>query len=478
LSLRVRLLLAAAGIVVVSLLLSGALTWVLVRSLEFENAHIGLDRLARVDRITVLRNECLTLPPPNTTNCPQNKLASPQLYDDRLRAIANNAGDRMLLLKPDGTVIFDSRGAEAVGSRIQLPGRRKIESETVNEGDFQLAGQDYIGGGVALMPKRDPIGSGYLVFARSSSSISALAAQRLLPRLAEAGAIALVVALVIALLFSRAFARPLSELAGAAEEIAAGNYSTRVSVVGRDEIGVVGRSFNRMAEAVEHARTLQRDFLANVSHELKTPLTSLLGFSQALVDGSLSTPDERARAARIIHEEAERVLRMSQALLDLARVEAGQISLHSSEVDLQALLEQEIEIIRPRAAERGLKLALKTPAGLPPLKTDAEHLHQILANLLDNAVKYAKPDSTAEVLVSNGLLHVEITVVNRVDRHPPDPQRMFDRFYRADPSRSSAAGGVGLGLAISRELAGALRGNLKAELHGRELRVSLTLPST
>src|SRR6202011_5149842 len=102
----------------------------------------------------------------------------------------------------------------------------------------------------------------------------------------------------------------------------------RVALSGKDEMGVVGQAFNRMAEAVERTRTQQRDFLANVSHELKTPLTSLIGFSQALIDGSLEKPAERKRAAEIIHEEAERVLRMAQELLDLARGESGQLPLH------------------------------------------------------------------------------------------------------------------------------------------------------
>src|SRR5207302_1520162 len=120
----------------------------------------------------------------------------------------------------------------------------------------------------------------------------------------------------------------------AAEDIAAGNYSRRVSIKGQDEIGMLGSAFNRMGEAVERARKVQRDFLANVSHELKTPLTSLIGFSQALVDGSLLNENERTRAATIVHEESERVLRMAQELLDLARVEAGSMSLHIPAVDL------------------------------------------------------------------------------------------------------------------------------------------------
>src|SRR5205807_9812208 len=134
--------------------------------------------------------------------------------------------------------------------------------------------------------------------------------------------------------------KPLTQLAGAAEDIAGGNYSRRVGIRGPDELGHLGVAFDRMAEAVERARRTQREFLANVSHELKTPLTSLIGFSQALTDGSIKTEVERTRAATIVHEESERVLRMAQELLDLARVEAGSISLHITAVDLGGQLQQ------------------------------------------------------------------------------------------------------------------------------------------
>ncbi len=479
-SLRVRLLIAAAGIVVVSLVLSGTLTWVLVRSLEFDDAHLQLDRLALLRRAEVLRAECLTIPSGTTTSCPggNTRLASRAVYEDRLRNIAAASGaDRMLLVAANRTIVFDSAGSDSIGTKILLGAQRKIDQGTVNEGNVVISGRDFIGAGVAIAPRRDPDGAAGLVFARTVASINSLATGQVVPRLLGAGLAALLLALAIALLLSRAFARPLSELAAAAEEIAAGNYGARVGVTGRDEIGVVGRSFNRMAEAVERARATQRDFLANVSHELKTPLTSLLGFSQALLDGSLQTPAERTRAGTIIHEEAHRVLRMSQELLDLARVESGQISLHPTDVDLKALLEQEIEIVKPRAGERQLALDLRLPTSPPQVKADPERLHQIIDNLLDNAVKYAPAGTPVEVAVANGLMNVEVAVSNQVDQNPPDPQRMFDRFYRGDPARSSAAGGVGLGLAISRELAVALGGKLWAELDGQVLRVRLNLPS-
>src|SRR5260370_9303684 len=150
---------------------------------------------------------------------------------------------------------------------------------------------------------------------------------------------------------------------------------------------MLGSAFNRMAEAVERSRKVQRDFLANVSHELKTPLTSLIGFSQALIDGSLLSDVERTRAATIVHEESERVLRMPQELLDLARVEAGPISMHISAVDLGGQLQHDLEMARPRAGVRTLSLRVNVPDDIPPAPADPARPHQFLDSLLDNPSK-------------------------------------------------------------------------------------------
>ncbi len=215
------------------------------------------------------------------------------------------------------------------------------------EAQTSLGGQSYLAAAARLPGKRiDPLGAAFVMIAQPEAFVATAAAGDLASRLLEAGGVALGVAMLLTLLVSQSLTRPLTQLGSAAEDIAAGNYSRRVSIHGQDEIGMVGSAFNRMAEAVERARKVQRDFLANVSHELKTPLTSLIGFSQALVDGSLLSDVERTRAATIVHEESERVLRMAQELLDLARVEAGSISIHITTVDLRGQLEQEIGIVR------------------------------------------------------------------------------------------------------------------------------------
>jgi signal transduction histidine kinase len=461
----------------VSLTLSGVLTGVLVTQLQFNDT---LDQMGK--QALLLRQQV------QSADCQKRnvKLACistlPQMVDYlelNPTAITVPPGDRLLLLSKatrfakGQLVIYDSQGTIEPGTPIPLGKDSTVSGQHVREGQSTLGGTQYL---VAAAYLNTPHVS-YAVLARPQAVVADQARSQLVQPILKAAAAGLLLAIVVTLLLGRAFARPLRELRLAAEEIAGGNYGRRVKHVGQDEIGVVGRSFNRMAEAVERTRHQQRTFLANVSHELKTPLTSLIGFSQALTDGSLRTDEEKARAAAIIHEEAQRVLRMSQELLDLARVESGQLALHPHPVDLGVQLQQEIELVRKRAEARRLALQLVVPTALPPVNADPDRLHQILDNLLDNAVKYAPEGTTVWISAEAGFpARITTTVRNRVGVRPPDPQRMFDRFYRGDSSRSSA-GGVGLGLAISRELAIAQNGDLRARLLADgSLAVELDLP--
>jgi signal transduction histidine kinase len=481
-SLRLRLLLAAMGIVVVSLALSGALTGLLLTKLEFSNAQEQLARSALAYRMPILRSECAT--PLVNGNCPAGRRVTGPQFEENLRLNLgdfNLRGDRLIVLSkpnranPVPRVVFDSEGTLYPGDRIDVGGpTNTILGNSVTERTLNIGDTPYL---VAAAQLTGVNNAGYVLVARPRQRVAEKAISDLLPLVLQAAGAALLLALMVSPLISRALTRPLGELRGAAEDIARGNYSRRVGLARNDEIGVVGQAFNRMAEAVERSRTQQRDFLANVSHELKTPLTSLIGFSQALMDGSLTSPKDKERAATILHEEAQRVLRMSQELLDLARVEAGQLALDPQTVDLAAQLEQEIELVRPRARARGLSVELRLSQALPPVRADPERLHQILENLLDNAVKYAPEGSEVAISAAARDSQVETIVRNRVGAPPPDPERMFDRFYRGDPSRSSSAPGAGLGLAISRQLATAQQGALAARLDREQLVMQLDLPA-
>lgn len=478
-TLWLRLLLATIGVVVAGLLVSGAISWYLVSQLVRENAQSQLNENLLSYKSLVAQAACLQ-PRIDGSGCAvpvKDDVQFLEIVGADVRDQPLPAGERLLLLDRSvvPTVLFDSEGSLDRYTQVpfQPTGSQLVSKTKVARGDIKLGGRSYLYSATAMSSGHFRI---WLVLARPTSSVTSQTNSSLTLLLLGAGGAGLLVAVVVSLLLTLSLSTPLKELTGAAGDIASGNYGRRVRERGPGEFGVVARSFNRMAEAVERSRRQQRDFLADVSHELKTPLTSLIGFSQAMGDGSLRTDEERHRAATIINEESRRVLRLSQELLDLARVEAGHITYDMQPVDLSAQLEQEAEVVRHRAEQRRLTLSVQTPTHLPPVLADPERLHQLLGNLVDNAVKYAPDGDTVEIVTETHPDWVVTEVRNRVDGHRPDPERMFDRFYRADPSRSSAAGGAGLGLAISHELAVAQGGHISAYLRDERLHVRLAMP--
>ena len=251
------------------------MTWVLVRNLELQSAQGQLDFAIQVDHVLVRHQECFNPPlAPNVEGPNSCRLDDAFDFEDRLASLATTlSSDRLLLLDRQRRVVWDSASSDTRGQVIAVQAARRVAN--VAEAEPILDGQPYLAGAVALMPARDPLGAAFLVVARPRASVTAAAASQLAPLLIASGGAALLVAMLLVVLVGRTLTRPLTQLAAAAEDVAAGNYSRRVGIRGEDEIGKLGAAFDRMAEAVERARKVQRDFLANLSHELKTPLTSL-----------------------------------------------------------------------------------------------------------------------------------------------------------------------------------------------------------
>ncbi len=288
-------------------------------------------------------------------------------------------------------------------------------------------------------------------------------AENLLPPVIQAGAVALVLSILLALLISRSVTAPLHRVAGAAESIAQGETGTRAPVDGPTEVQALARSFNTMADQVEATHRSQRDFVANVSHELKTPLTSIQGFSQALLDGTASTPEISGRAARVIHQEAERMRRMVDELLTLARFDAGQIEMAHQPVELGSLLRGCVEKLTPLAQAADVTLALDAPSSLVTVG-DGDRLAQVVSNLLDNGIAHTSAGGQVIVAArSREDGELEITVTDDGEGIPPgELNRIFERFYQVDKSRQRSRG-AGLGLAITKEIVEAHGGSITAE---------------
>jgi len=281
--------------------------------------------------------------------------------------------------------------------------------------------------------------------------------------LVKAGVVALLVSLVAAVVLLRAMTRPLQAMTRAAESMAAGDYDQQVAARGSsDEIGQLARSFNRMAYEVKHAREAQRQFVANVSHDLRSPLTSVIGFSQALTEDEATTPWQR-RTAAIINDEAQRMQRLTVDLLDLSRLEAGRLPLAMAPLDLRALLCGVAARYQTLPARRDVRVVVELGDEALPARGDADRLTQVFVNLLDNALKFADAGGEVRLRAAREGDSAVVEVYNTgAGISPEDLPRVFDRFYRGDHSRARRTGGSGIGLAIVRELVHAHGGAVAA----------------
>ena len=275
-----------------------------------------------------------------------------------------------------------------------------------------------------------------------------------------AGLTALVVSVVIAILLARSVYRPVQRVTEAAEKMAQGQYDQEVPVAGTKETKGLATTFNQMAKQVELTQQRLRYFLADASHQLRTPLTSIRGFAQAILDGTASDDDTRLRAAQVIEDESKRMIHQVDELLELSRMQSGQIQMARESIDLKDLLEHCQEIFSLRAEEAGILFKTEIEP-LMPVVGDIDRLEQVFSNLLDNALKHSPAGGEVSIIGRNTSTdNVEISVTDSGPGIPPEQlPHVFERFYQATGART----GTGLGLAIAREIVYAHGGQIDAK---------------
>ncbi|MHB1319277.1 MAG: sensor histidine kinase [Anaerolineae bacterium] len=279
--------------------------------------------------------------------------------------------------------------------------------------------------------------------------------------LAIGGGGATLLALLLAVLFSRSLRRPLRELAEATRTVAQGNLGQQIPVRSRDELGRLTADFNRMSADLAEAEQQRRQMTADIAHELRTPLSLILGHAEAIEDGVLPATPE---AVSIIHDEARSLARLVDDLRTLSLADAHQLSMAIQPVSPADLLQRAAATYRPRAAEQGITLTASADEALPVVAADSGRVAQVLGNLLSNALRHTPPGGkiTLQAVQEGAFVRLGVTD-SGPGIAPDDLPHIFDRFYRGDASRHRESGGSGLGLGIARSLVEAQGGRIWAE---------------
>ena len=254
---------------------------------------------------------------------------------------------------------------------------------------------------------------------------------------------------------------PVRRLRFAARHLGQGDLSQRVSAPGHDEIGELGRTFNTMAEGLERAERQRRDLMADVAHELRTPLSNIQGYLEAVRDRMVEPNEETIDT---IAGQVSLLSRLVEDLRVLALAEAGSLSLDLQPDSLEEVLRGTVESFGPRAEAKGVNLSLDVSPGLPMVEMDRARIAQVTSNLVENAI-FHTPDGGRVSLTTRAVgTHAEVSVEDTGPGMAPEELPLvFERFYRVDPSRSRATGGAGLGLTIAKQLVEAHGGTIRAE---------------
>ena len=270
------------------------------------------------------------------------------------------------------------------------------------------------------------------------------------------------VSLIAVYLMSEKITEPLKDMSRAAKAFAQGRFDVRVPVSGEDEIGELAKAFNNMASSLEKQEDLRNTFLANISHDLRTPMTSISGIIDCILDGAIP-PEKQNHYLQQIASEVRRLSRLVSSLLDISRMQAGERRFNMTAFDVCEMARQILISFEQRLEEKQMEVSFDCSSDNILVFADMDAIHQVLFNLIDNAVKFSNEKGSLTITVNQKDKKVYVSVANTGMGIPPEDQPyVFDRFYKSDKSRGLDKTGVGLGLFIVRTI---------IERHGEEIRV-------
>ena len=331
---------------------------------------------------------------------------------------------------------------------------------------------------VATKLEVDGVIVGYLLSGRSffgDNPMDNLFIERINFTLLVSGLGAVTMALLLGIFLSRTMTKPIRELTAATRAVSNGYFGQQVSVRSRDELGELAHSFNQMSSDLERSINARKQMTVDIAHELRTPLSLILGHAEAVHDGVLPPTSENFE---IIREEAGRLEKLVDDLRTLSLADAGELSLELQLIPPEKLLREVVDLYRYKSIPKKITVNLDIPDTLPLIHADSGRLTQVLTNILDNAFRHTPEGGNIGLAVKSDQSNVEISIQdNGQGIAETEVEHIFDRFYRADKSRQRDDSGSGLGLAIAKSIVQAHNGQIFAESKiGQGLRIVIQLP--
>lgn len=273
---------------------------------------------------------------------------------------------------------------------------------------------------------------------------------------------------------------PLREMNKIAQRMAKGDFSQRVTIHQADEIGDLGEAFNYMSGQIEKQEKLRRDFVADVSHELRSPLTNIQGFIEAIMDGKDRTPEDRSRYLGIIHKETTRLSRLVNELLYLSKLESGTVETSKTLFSLNEVIESSVQKFLPVAGEKKQNIICSVSEEEIILSGNPDRIEQVITNLLDNACRHSPEGADIDVKLTKTSDSAKVMIIDRGEGIPPEDLPMiWERFYKVDKARKRDTGGTGLGLAIVRQIVESYGGQIEVTSEvGKGTEIGFSLPVT
>lgn len=381
-----------------------------------------------------------------------------------LTTVANLTETEICIVDQEGKILYSSnKGLFRSGNHISNKLLQTLNSKQTVQIEYQnpTNNTNYIVSGKPLRLS-NKVSGGLLVFSDAEHIKNSVRHMQLLLVVSLVGA--LFIALGFTYIASKKLASPLLEMEKVTREVAKGKFYNKVDVSSSDEVGSLALAINDLGQELERYRNRQRDFFANISHDLRTPISYIKGYTQVIYDKLYTDEKEKEQYLSIIINEVNQLNVLIDDLFELSKIEGGQLELYLNWINVQELIEGCLNKVTLKAKQKNIQLSIELKDNIPYIYTDGARLEQLLMNILENAIRYNKLNGHVEIKgwIEKKKVHLSIKDTG-VGIAEEDLPYIFERFYKTDKSRSNRLGSTGLGLSIVKHLVLLLEGEIKVK---------------